>query len=512
MYAKFFKRIIDFCLSLVGIIVLSPLLVILMILGAVFMKGNPFFTQLRPGKDEKIFKLIKFRTMDNRKDADGNLLPDDVRLNKYGRFLRSTSLDELPELFNILKGDMAIVGPRPQLVRDMVFMTPEQRRRHTVRQGLTGWAQVNGRNGISWEDKFKYDLEYVDKISFLFDLKIIFMTVASVLKKDGITMEDMATAMDFGDYLVSRKKVAKEEYERKQEQAKRLMLDEVDLNLMDDEKIPFSVAMSVYKNDNPIYFDRALESITTLQSVLPDDIVIVVDGPVSQEIENVINKYQKMYSIFNVVKLQKNGGLGKALKIAVENAKYELIARMDSDDVAISTRFEQQLAYFVTHPEIDIVGGDITEFINAEENIVAKRVVPRQNIEIRKYMKRRCAMNHVTVMYKKTAIQTVGGYKDWFCNEDYYLWVRMWLNNSVFANTGTVLVNVRVGEQMYQRRGGKKYYNSEKELQYYMLKGKMISFPTYCMNVFERFIVQMAMPNCIRGWFFRRFARNRCGE
>lgn len=223
MYAKYFKRMIDFCLSLIGLIVLSPLLLILMLLGAVFMSGNPFFTQERPGKDEKIFKLIKFRTMDNRKDKDGNLLPDEVRLNKYGRFLRSTSLDELPELINILKGDMAIVGPRPQLVRDMVFMTPEQRRRHSVRQGLTGWAQVNGRNGISWEDKFKYDLEYVDKLSFLFDVKIIIMTVATVFKRDGITMEDMATAMDLGDYLLSKKLIDQLEYEKKQDEA-RLML------------------------------------------------------------------------------------------------------------------------------------------------------------------------------------------------------------------------------------------------------------------------------------------------
>ena len=223
MYAKYFKRMIDFCLSLIGLIVLSPLLLLLMLLGAVFMGGNPFFTQERPGKDEKIFKLIKFRTMDNRKDKNGNLLPDEVRLNKYGRFLRSTSLDELPELINILKGDMAIVGPRPQLVRDMVFMTPEQRRRHSVRQGLTGWAQVNGRNGISWEDKFKYDLEYVDKLSFLFDVKIIIMTVATVFKRDGITMEDMATAMDLGDYLLSKKLIDQLEYEKKQDEA-RLML------------------------------------------------------------------------------------------------------------------------------------------------------------------------------------------------------------------------------------------------------------------------------------------------
>lgn len=224
MYAKCIKRIIDFCLGLIALIILSPLLLVLIVLGTVFMRGNPFFTQKRPGKDEKIFKLIKFRTMDNRKDADGNLLPDEVRLNGYGKFLRSTSLDELPELVNIVKGDMAIVGPRPQLVRDMVFMTQEQRKRHSVRQGLTGWAQVNGRNAISWENKFKYDLEYVDKVSFLFDVKIIFMTVASVFKRDGITMDDMATAMDFGDYLLSNNDVKKDEYDSKQLEAKRLLV------------------------------------------------------------------------------------------------------------------------------------------------------------------------------------------------------------------------------------------------------------------------------------------------
>lgn len=223
MYARYFKRIIDFCLSLIGLIVLSPVFLVLIVLGTIFMRGNPFFTQPRPGKDEKIFKLIKFRTMDNRKDKDGNLLPDDVRLNKYGRFLRSTSLDELPELINIIKGEMAIVGPRPQLVRDMVFMTPEQNKRHTVRQGLTGWAQVNGRNAISWEDKFKYDLEYIENISFLFDVKILFMTVGSVFKKEGITMEDMATAMDFGDYLLNKKVVDQEEYDLKQQKALALL-------------------------------------------------------------------------------------------------------------------------------------------------------------------------------------------------------------------------------------------------------------------------------------------------
>ena len=197
MYAKYFKRIIDFCLSLFGIIVLSPIFVVLIILGTVFMRGNPFFTQLRPGKNEKIFKLIKFRTMDNRKDADGKWLPDDVRLNKYGRLLRSTSLDELPELFNILKGDMAIVGPRPLLVQYLPLYSKTQKRRHEVLPGLTGWAQVNGRNSISWTERFKLDIEYVNRISFMLDIEILILTVKAVFLHEGISSATSDTMEDF---------------------------------------------------------------------------------------------------------------------------------------------------------------------------------------------------------------------------------------------------------------------------------------------------------------------------
>ena len=202
-----------------ALIVLAPVLLALAIVGAVMMKGNPFFTQLRPGKDEKIFKLVKFCSMTNNRDKEGNLLPDEKRLTKYGKFLRSTSLDELPELWNILKGDMSIVGPRPQLVRDMVFMTKEQRRRHTVRQGLTGLAQVSGRNNMSWEKKFEYDIEYIENISFVNDMKIIFRTVEKVFVREGISTEGMETAEDLGDYLLKCQSVSKEEYEKKQKQA-----------------------------------------------------------------------------------------------------------------------------------------------------------------------------------------------------------------------------------------------------------------------------------------------------
>lgn len=193
MYRRFFKRFLDFVLSLMALIVLSPVLLILTVLGAIKMKGNPFFTQLRPGKDEKIFKLIKFRTMTCEKDAQGNLLPDDQRLTKYGRLLRSTSLDELPELINILIGDMSIVGPRPLLVEYLPWYNETEKRRHDVRPGLTGWAQVNGRNSVDWETRFMLDVEYVNNISLFMDIKVIFMTAQKVLCRSDVA-KDTRTA------------------------------------------------------------------------------------------------------------------------------------------------------------------------------------------------------------------------------------------------------------------------------------------------------------------------------
>ncbi len=202
MYAKFFKRLIDFLLSLTAILLLSPLFVILIIIGFFAMGGNPFFVQARPGKkrrngEERIFKIVKFRTMNNKKDKDGSLLPDEKRLTKYGKFLRKTSLDEIPELFNILVGDMAIVGPRPLLVKYLPRYTEAQRRRHDVRPGLTGYAQAYGRNLLSWEEKFIKDVYYVDNVSLILDIKIIFKTVAVVLKREGISSTTNATMEEF---------------------------------------------------------------------------------------------------------------------------------------------------------------------------------------------------------------------------------------------------------------------------------------------------------------------------
>lgn len=197
MYAHFLKRFLDFILSLLGIICLSPLLLMLTVVGYFKMKGNPFFTQERPGLHEKIFKLVKFRTMTNERDANGELLPDEQRLNDYGKFLRSTSLDELPELYNILVGDMSIIGPRPLLVKYLPRYNEEQRHRHDVRPGLTGYAQAHGRNAVTWEDKFKMDVWYTKNVSFKTDWDIFWDTVRIVLKREGISSESSATMEEF---------------------------------------------------------------------------------------------------------------------------------------------------------------------------------------------------------------------------------------------------------------------------------------------------------------------------
>ena len=270
----------------------------------------------------------------------------------------------------------------------------------------------------------------------------------------------------------------------------------------------FSVAMSVYGKDKAEWFDAALESVIN-QTVKPDEIVLVVDGPVPQSIQNVISKYRGIYfERFKVIEFSENRGLGIALESAVSKCSNEIIARMDSDDIAVLDRFEQELNVFLAHQEVDIVGGDIQEFISTLEHRTGKREVPISDSAIKNYMKSRCPFNHMTVMYKKEAVLKAGGYKDLFWNEDYYLWIRMAVNHCVMENTGTVLVYVRVNEDMYMRRGGVQYFKSEKYLQSFMLKQGMINYMEYIMNLTKRFVIQILLPNRIRGWVFRKFARN----
>lgn len=227
IYQRYIKRLLDILCALAALIVFSWLYIIVAVLVRVKLGSPVLFTQPRPGKDEKVFKLYKFRTMTDARDASGNLLPDEVRLTPFGKALRATSLDELPEAFNILKGDMSVIGPRPQLVRDMVFMTPEQRQRHTVRPGLSGLAQTRGRNALSWDGKLATDLEYIQHVTFLGDVKIIFDTVKQVFfgqkGLEGSDVDEVDITDDFGDYLLKQGRVSKEEYDRRQAEAKGLL-------------------------------------------------------------------------------------------------------------------------------------------------------------------------------------------------------------------------------------------------------------------------------------------------
>lgn len=272
--------------------------------------------------------------------------------------------------------------------------------------------------------------------------------------------------------------------------------------------INFTVITSVYRNDKPEFVRVALDSMLVGQTIKPTEILLVRDGVVPSELENVLEEYETAYpKTMHIIRLEKNGGLGNALKLGVENAKYDIIARMDSDDICLPYRFEKQLQYMEQHHECDIIGGQMTEFIGEPTNIVGKRVVPESNEDIYNYMKSRCALNHVTVMFRKEAVLKVGNYQDWFWNEDYYLWVRMMMAGCVFANLPDVLVNVRSGEDQYARRGGMKYFKSELGIQKLMLDNHLINRGGYFINVVKRLIVQLLLPNWLRGWVFRTFAR-----
>lgn len=273
----------------------------------------------------------------------------------------------------------------------------------------------------------------------------------------------------------------------------------------------FSVSMCVYGGDNPVFFDDAVGSIVD-QTVKPSEIVLTVDGPIPEKIQQVIRKYQEQLDtttiVFKVVYLEKNMGHGEARRICFENCSHELIALMDADDLSVPERFEKQLTYFENDPELSIVGGNIQEFVGVPENCVGKRIVPEKDADIKTYMKKRCPMNQVTVMFRKKDVAEVGGYVDWYCDEDYYLWVRMALGEKKFANVVDNLVNVRVGKEMYQRRGGWKYFKSEAKLQSFMLKKGVISLPRYLINVSERLILQVLVPNKVRGFLFQKLARS----
>ena len=282
---------------------------------------------------------------------------------------------------------------------------------------------------------------------------------------------------------------------------------------MNIEKIypPFSVSMCVYGGDNADWFDASLESVIN-QTLKPNEIVLVVDGPVPQKIDDIVQKYNRICEdkiYFNVVRLPSNEGHGNARRKSLNHCQYEYVALMDADDISVPERFEKQLDCFLQDDTLSIVGGNIVEFISDTGETAGKRIVPQEDAQIKTYMKSRCPMNQVTVMFKKHDVEEVGGYIDWYCEEDYYLWLRLALANKRFFNLDDILVRVRVGNEMYNRRGGLEYFKSEAKLQKYMFNNHVIGIGTYTINVAKRFVVQVLLPNKIRGWVFRKFAREK---
>lgn len=275
----------------------------------------------------------------------------------------------------------------------------------------------------------------------------------------------------------------------------------------DIRRIQFSVCMSVYKNDNADDFKRALNSIYEEQTIKPNEIILIVDGPISDTLNRTIVELQGTLPILKVKFLECNMGHAVARQTGLDLAVNNLVAVMDSDDISVPTRFEKQLRFFVENDDVSVVGGLINEFIESPDNVVGIRACPENDQDIKDYMKVRCPMNQMTVMYKKEDIEQVGGYQDWYCEEDYFLWARLALAGYKFYNIQENLVNVRVGNGMYSRRGGIKYFQSEARLQKYLLDNGIINLSTYCLNVIKRLIVQVLLPNSIRGWVFRKFAR-----
>lgn len=270
----------------------------------------------------------------------------------------------------------------------------------------------------------------------------------------------------------------------------------------------FSVLMSVYKNESVSNFREAMDSVLH-QTLLPDEIILMRDGPVPQELQKVINEYVNTNSSISYYPLEENQGLGIALSIGVEKAKYDYIGRMDTDDIAVPTRFEIQTKYMEEHPEVDVCGGQIFEFIDNTDNIAGKREVPLEHNGICQFMKRRNSFNHMTVMFKKNAVLQAGNYQDMYLVEDYYLWCRMLNMGFRFGNIDEVLVYARTNLDMYQRRGGFKYFMSWKMIEDYKRKTRITSLRDYLSTLTMRFVVQILIPNKLRGYILKTYSRKK---
>lgn len=417
-YEKYVKRAIDIICASAAIICFSPIYIGVAILVR-FKLGSPvLFTQDRPGLigedgKETIFKMYKFRTMTDERDENGELLPDEVRLTSFGKWLRNTSLDELPEAFNILNGTLSVCGPRPQLVRDMVFMTDEQRMRHTAKPGLSGLAQVNGRNAISWEDKINWDLKYIEKVSFLEDLKIILSTVKKAfIKQEGITQDDMATAEDFGDYLLRTEKVDKENYNKKQLQATMILSGS---DGIEREAGLVSIIMPSYNTAS--FIEETIQSV--LNQTYTNWELIIVDDCSTDNTNEVVDTIKDCR--IHYLKNEKNSGAEISRNKALREAKGQWIAYLDSDDLWMPEKLEKQIKFmeengyvfsYTNYEEIDVDGYKTGVKVTGPKKITKTG------------MFNYCWPGCLTVMYDANKIGLIQ-IEDIKKNNDYAMWLKV---------------------------------------------------------------------------------------
>ena len=417
-YEKYVKRVIDIICATGAIVVFSPLYLGVSLLVRVKLGSPVLFTQDRPGLigsdgKEIVFKMYKFRSMTDERDENGELLPDEVRLTKFGQWLRNTSLDELPEAFNILNGTMSVIGPRPQLVRDMVFMTDEQRMRHTAKPGLSGLAQVNGRNAISWEDKIDWDLKYIEKVSFKEDLRIIFATIKKAfIKQEGITQDDMATAEDLGDYLLRTEKVNKSEYEEKQYIAKRILNGEDGI-----ERVEGLVSIIMPSYNTAPYIEETIQSV--LNQTYQNWELIIVDDCSTDNTDEVLETIKDPR--IRYFKNEKNSGAAISRNKALREARGQWIAYLDSDDLWLSKKLERQISFMQNN-------GYIFSYTNYEEidvngNKTGIKVTGPKKIT-KTGMFNYCWPGCLTVMFDANKIGLIQ-IEDIKKNNDYAMWLKV---------------------------------------------------------------------------------------
>lgn len=418
VYERYVKRAIDVACASAAIVVFSPLYLGVAALVRLKLGSPVLFTQDRPGLvdedgKETVFKMYKFRTMTDERDETGELLPDDVRLTKFGAWLRNTSLDELPEAFNILNGTMSVIGPRPQLVRDMVFMSPEQRRRHTAKPGLSGLAQVNGRNAISWEDKIGWDLKYIKKISLVEDVKIILSTVKKAfIKQEGITQDDMATAEDYGDYLLRTEKVQKKEYDKKQMEAKMILNDSDGI-----ERLAGLVSIIMPSYNTAPYIKETIQSV--LNQTYEDWELLIVDDCSTDNTDEVLAEIHDPR--IRIFKNECNSGAAVSRNRALREAKGQWIAYLDSDDLWMPEKLEKQIKFMESH-------GYAFSYTNYEEIDVdgqrtGVRVTGPKRIT-KTGMFNYCWPGCLTVMLDASKIGLIQ-IKDIKKNNDYAMWLKI---------------------------------------------------------------------------------------